>query len=82
MKFFHMMHIYEMVAIFNFVTMADADIPFPKYKFSVGLVSLSPHHFIFGSVSTFKYDNVAMLKTFMCGHSHMMTFLHLKVHND
>ena len=39
MKFFHMMHIYEMVAIFNFVIMADADIPFPKRKFSVGSVS-------------------------------------------
>ena len=34
-----------------------------------------------GSVSTFKPDDVSMLKTFMCGHSCVMTFLHLKVHN-
>ena len=32
-------------------------------------------------VSTFKHDDVSMLKTFMCGHSCVMTFLHLKVHN-
>ena len=44
-------------------------------------VSPSPHHFVFGSVSTSKYDDVLTLKTFMCGHSCMMTFLHLKVYN-
>ena len=65
---------------FNFFIMADTDIPFPKCKYSIGSVSLSPHHFVPGSVSTFKHD-VSMLKTFMHGHSHMMTFLHLKVHN-
>ena len=30
---------------------------------SVGSVSLSPHHFILGSVSTFKHDDVSMFKT-------------------
>ena len=62
--------------------MADADILFAKCKFSVGSVSQSPHPFVIGSVSIFHYDDVSMLKTFMCGHSCMMTFLHLKVHND
>ena len=41
---------------FNFFIMVDANIPFPKGKFSVDSVSPSPHHFIFGSVSTFKYE--------------------------
>ena len=59
--------------------MVNTDILFPNGKISIGSVSKSPHHFIFGSVSTFKYDDVPMLKTFMCGHSHKMTFLHLKV---
>ena len=36
------------------------------------------HFLIF---STFKYDDVPMIKTFMHGYSPMMTFLHLKVHN-
>ena len=62
--------------------MANTDIPFPKCKFYVGSVSPSPYHFVIGSVSTFKYDDIPMLKTFMCGHSHVMTFLHLKVYND
>ena len=48
---------------------------------SVGSVSPSPHHFILGLVSTFKHDDVSMLKTFMYGQSLVMTFLHLKVHN-
>ena len=60
--------------------MADADIPFHKCKFSIGSVSPSLHHFIFGSVSTFKYDDAPMLKTSIHGHSHVMTCLHLKVH--
>ena len=38
---------------FNFFIMANTDISFPKCKFSIGSVSPSPHHFIFGSVSTF-----------------------------
>ena len=42
--------------------MDDADIPFPKWKLSVGSVSLAPHHFILGSVSTFRYDYVSILK--------------------
>ena len=79
LKFFHTMHIYEMVAIFfYFFIVANADISFPKWKSSIGSVSLSPHHFIFSSVSTFKNDDVPML---MHVHSCMMTFLHLKVHN-
>ena len=61
--------------------MADNDILLPKCKFSIGSVSPSSHHFILGLVSTFKHDDVSMLKTFMCGHSHVMTFLHLKVYN-
>ena len=48
--------------------MADADILFPKWKFSVGSVFPSPHHFVLGSVLTFKYDDVPTLKTFMHGH--------------
>ena len=67
---------------FDFFIMADANILFPKCKFSVGLVSPSPHHFILGSVSTFKNDDVSTLKTFIHGHSWVMTFMHLKVHND
>ena len=59
---------------------ADANISFPKCKFSIGSFSLSPHHFIIGSVSTFKNDDVSMLKTFTHGHSCVMKFLHLKVH--
>ena len=43
--------------------------------------SFPHHHFILGLVSTFKHDDVSMPKTFMCAHSCMMTFLHLKVHN-
>ena len=66
---------------FDFFIMADADILFPKCKFPIGSDSPSPHHFFSGSVSTFKYDDVPTLKTFMHGHSHMMTFLHLEVHN-
>ena len=50
-----MMHIYKMMAI-----------PFPKGKFSIGLVSPSPHHFILGSVSTFKDDDISIFKTFVC----------------
>ena len=45
--------------------------------YEMAAIFLSPHHFIFGSVSTFKYDNVPL----MCGHSRMMTFLDIKVHN-
>ena len=37
--------------------------------------------FTLSLVSAFKHDDVSMLKTFMCGHSCVMTFLHLKVHN-
>ena len=70
-----------MVAIFNFFIMADADIPFPRCKFLIGSVSPSPHYFIFGSVLTFKYDDVPMVKIFIHGYSHVMTCLHLKVHN-
>ena len=66
---------------FNFFIMADADILFPNCKFSFGSVSPSPHHFIFSSVSTFKYDDVPTLKMFMCGHLCVITFLHLKVYN-
>ena len=74
-----MTHIYEMVAILNIsFDNGDINIPFPKCKFSIGSVSPS---FILGLVSTCKQDDVSMLKTFMHGHSHVMTFLHLKVHN-
>ena len=52
--------------------MANANFP---------LVQFLCHHFIFGSVSTFKDDDVSMPKPFMCAHSRMMTFVHLKVHN-
>ena len=60
--------------------MADNDILFPKCKFSFGSVSPSPHHFMLGSVSTFKYDDVSMLKTcwtFICD-----DLSALKVHKD
>ena len=53
----------------------------PNFGRVVGSVSPSPHHFVLGSVSTFKYDDVSMFKTFMHGYSCVMTFLHLKVHN-
>ena len=46
------------------------------------LAQFPHHHFIIGSVSTFKHDDVSVPKTFMPAHSCMMTFLHLKVHND
>ena len=65
----------------DFFIMADNDILLPKCKFSIGSVSPSSHHFILGLVSTFKHDDVSMLKTFMCGHSCVMTFLYLIVHN-
>ena len=70
-----------MVAILSFFIVANANILFPKCKFSIGSVSLSIHHFIPGKVSIFKPDDVFMLKTFMCAHSYVMSFLHLKVHN-
>ena len=53
----------------------------PNFRGVVCSVSPSLHHFVLGSVSTFKYDDVSMLKTFMHGHSCVMTFLHLKVPN-
>ena len=74
-----MMHIYEMQSVFIFFIMAVANILFPKCKFSIGSVFPSPHYFILGSVSTFKNDDVSMLKTFMHGHSHMMTFMHISI---
>ena len=67
--------------IFDFFIMANTDILFPKCKLFIGLVSPWPHCIVLGSVSTFKYDDVSMFKTFMDGHPCMMTFLHLKVHN-
>ena len=70
-----------MPAIFGFFIMADANILFPKCKFSIGSVLSSPYHFIPGLVSTFKPDDDFMLKTFMCAHSCVMSFLHLKLHN-
>ena len=70
-----------MAAIFGFFIMANANILFPKCKFSIGPVFPSPHHFIPGLVLTFKPDDVLMLKTFMCEHSYAMNFLHLKVYN-
>ena len=47
-----------------FFIIANANIPFSKCKFSIGSFFPSPHHFIFGSVSTFKNDDVSMLKIF------------------
>ena len=51
--------------------MANANFP---------LVQLSHHH-VTASQVWFQHVRVAMLKTFMCGYSCMMTFLHLKLHN-
>ena len=58
------MHIYEMAAIFYFFIMTGAKIPFPKCKFSIGSVSLSPHHFILCSVPTSNHDDDSTLETF------------------
>ena len=46
--------------------MADANFP---------LVHFSHHH------GLLQYLSRVMVKRFMCGHSCVMTFLHLKVHN-
>ena len=40
-----------------------------------------PHHHITVSQVQFQHASMAMLKTFVCGHSCMMTSLHLKVQN-
>ena len=67
---FSIWHIFtKYLPFFNFFIMADVYILFPKCKISVGSVFPLPHHFILGSVSTFKHDDVSMLKTFMCWYS-------------
>ena len=74
LKFFCMMHIYEMAAISHFFhngwhwySISQAQI-FHWFSFPI-TTPLSP------SVSTFKCDDVSTLKTFI------MTFLHLTVHD-
>ena len=67
---FSIWHIFmKYLPFFNFFIMADVYILFPKCKISVGSVFPSLHHFILGSVSTFKHDDVSMLKIFMCWYS-------------
>ena len=61
--------------------MANAEIMFTNCKFSIGSVSPFPHHHTTLSLVQFQYDDAPTLKTFMHGHSGMMTFLHLKVYN-
>ena len=39
------------------------------------LVQFLCHYFILGLISTFKYNDVSMPKTFMCVHACIMTFL-------
>ena len=58
---------------FDFFIKANANIPFPKWFNFPIITSFCP---------CFDFNNVSMLKRCMHGHSHMMTFLHLKVHND
>ena len=63
-----------------FFIMANADIPFPKWKFSIGSVS---HYHTTSSLVQFQHSSMMMfLHLNMCGHSCVITFLHLKVHND
>ena len=49
-----------------------------KWNISIGYWSINGHHFL-NMHHTEKFQ--IMLKTFMHGHAHIMTFLHLKVHN-
>ena len=51
--------------------MANANFPLVQF----------PHHHITVSQVQFQHASTAMLKTFMRGHSCVMTFLHLKVQN-
>ena len=69
-------HIYKMAAIFVFFIMTNANILFPKCKFQ--LVQFPWHHTTSSLffVSTFKYNDVSMFKTYMCAYSCVMSFLH------
>ena len=51
--------------------MANANFPLVQFN----------HKHVTVSRVQFQHANVAMLETFMCGHSCVMTFLHLKVQN-
>ena len=69
LKFFYTIDIYEMATIFQFFHNGWCWYSVSQLQIFLWFSFPSPHHFIFVSVSTFKYDDVPMLKMFMCGHS-------------